>query len=226
MLNRLRTSGSPPETWDPYWDNVEMLLRATASGIVDMKGLTPTLNVPVVAAVSGAPQGAYGGRLGSNGAVYTARQAILTGDFTAEINWFAAANHGGAFPFNQAATTGVTMGFVNNVTPLLNRFGYTNGLSSSTTTNWLLSNIELANIVGTWTHMALTRQGGYMRLFANGLKVMESDLPTNFTRTIHSFCDNMSSNGYFQEGRLTLGVARYVANFTPPVGQFLTVGPP
>jgi hypothetical protein len=86
----------------------------------------------------------------------------------------------------------------------------------------------------TWTHLALVRNGSTLTLYKNGTSIGSSA----FTATI--FANNSQSciggwfvstgtpqtvsvspyNGYMDDVRVTKGVARYTANFTPPGGPF------
>ena len=80
-----------------------------------------------------------------------------------------------------------------------------------------------------WVHVAATRQGGTIRLFVNGtMTEISSTLwgagttrPLNVGRGWHQNTgDIMYLNGYIDELRITKGVARYTANFTPPIAPF------
>lgn len=83
--------------------------------------------------------------------------------------------------------------------------------------------------LNTWTHIAASRQSGILRMFVDGVQ-LAADL---------SFTENFSSNatlgiaapaptfpndnefaGHMDELRITKGVARYTANFTPPTAAF------
>jgi hypothetical protein len=79
---------------------------------------------------------------------------------------------------------------------------------------------------GTWNHIAVTRSGIAVRLFVNGIVVatntsslsLSNTLPLGVgvqTSTITNFL-----NGYLSDTRITKGVARYTANFTPPTEPF------
>jgi hypothetical protein len=81
---------------------------------------------------------------------------------------------------------------------------------------------------GTWHHVAVTRQNGTLRTFVDGVKS-----PNDFTST-SSIGDNTIRigtrgsatgewfSGYIDDLRITKGVARYTANFTPPTEAFPT----
>jgi len=77
--------------------------------------------------------------------------------------------------------------------------------------------------IDTWYHIAVTRSGNTFRLFVNG--VLE-DSNTSFTGSIDGGTSELvyapspvSDNdfqGYLSDLRITKGLARYTANFTPP----------
>lgn len=84
-------------------------------------------------------------------------------------------------------------------------------------------NAPLTPTVDTWYHIALTRSSGTSRLFINGVQGGSSYADaTSYTGTyeLYSGRDQGASsnwvNGYIDELRITRGVARYTAAFTPP----------
>jgi hypothetical protein len=77
----------------------------------------------------------------------------------------------------------------------------------------------------TWTHVACTRQAGIYRLWINGTIAATSSaytgsLPANLTTDIGARSGLEYLTGNIDELRVTLGVARYTANFTPPTAPF------
>ncbi len=76
----------------------------------------------------------------------------------------------------------------------------------------------------TWYHVAVTRSGTSLRMFING--ILESSA-TNSSDLVASglnlglISTPYLMNGYIDDFRITKGVARYTANFTPPTGTFL-----
>lgn len=79
----------------------------------------------------------------------------------------------------------------------------------------------------TWTHVALTRASGSNRLFINGVQSGTATTDTaNYNQAfirIGAFVNGSNSlNGYIDDLRVTKGVARYTANFTPPTQAFPT----
>lgn len=79
----------------------------------------------------------------------------------------------------------------------------------------------------TWSHLAFVKSSGNTKMYVNGVggnAVSSSYNSDNssafyigaFEGTVYLF------GGYIQDVRLTLGVARYTANFTPPTEPFIT----
>lgn len=78
---------------------------------------------------------------------------------------------------------------------------------------------------GVWYHLAATRSGSTNRLFVNGSQLgTTATAASNFGQG--SLCIGASNeaqdylNGRVDDFRITKGVARYTANFTPPQAQF------
>lgn len=77
-----------------------------------------------------------------------------------------------------------------------------------------------------WHHVAATSSGGTLRLFLNGNELLaEATTVTNATSDVSVGCfsannPNTFFNGYIDELRITKGVARYTAAFTPPAAPF------
>lgn len=77
---------------------------------------------------------------------------------------------------------------------------------------------------GQWYHIALVRNGDIHYLFVNGVGASNSNAQSNTGTTIAVGVNIRGSagtplNGYMDDVRITRGVARYVANFTPPTGE-------
>lgn len=80
--------------------------------------------------------------------------------------------------------------------------------------------------IGTWYHIAFVRSGNVFTLYLNGASqgtftdsraAGSSSLGLRVAGTaLGDFC----VNGFLQDFRITKGIARYTANFTPPVAQF------
>ena len=78
-----------------------------------------------------------------------------------------------------------------------------------------------------WTHIAFTRRGTTFRTFMNGV-VQSTGISSVDLSSPHAFTVGSESaftgnfKGFFDEIRVTKGVARYVANFTPPTEPYVT----
>jgi hypothetical protein len=84
----------------------------------------------------------------------------------------------------------------------------------------------IGTISNAWSHIAITRSGANLRTFLNGVNTSTNSLGTSalfFSATqtpiIGGQTGNRFFNGYIDDFRITKGVARYVANFTPPTSQ-------
>lgn len=77
----------------------------------------------------------------------------------------------------------------------------------------------------TWTHVAWCRSSGTLRMFIGGVMVsatsMTSDMGSSRPMRIgRDVVNNADYSGHIDEVRITKGVARYTANFTPPSAPF------
>jgi hypothetical protein len=112
------------------------------------------------------------------------------------------------------------------------------GLSTTSGTGWLFfaknsQTFTYSPIVpaaaNTWMHVALVRYSGTTKLYVNGTgdaALTASSDTTNYTATylaLGGLYGGNSLNGYIQDFRITVGVARYTANFTPPTAAFPTL---
>ena len=81
----------------------------------------------------------------------------------------------------------------------------------------------------TWYYVTATRASGTVRLFVNGVSgtVTTSGTPSGYNLgqnglTVGGISSPAYLNGYMQDLRLTKGVARYTATFTPPTAALPT----
>ena len=86
---------------------------------------------------------------------------------------------------------------------------------------------------GQWQHVALCRSGGTASIYRGGVAVASGSLPgnLNFSNNLKSFLgysdfDKRSLNGYIDDLRVTKGLARYTASFTPPAAPFPDIPSP
>ena len=80
-----------------------------------------------------------------------------------------------------------------------------------------------------WYHVAVSRQGTNTRMFLDGVQTGStysdsSDYPSRPVAVGgYPYASGFDSKGYIQDLRITKGVARYTANFTPPTQPFMQV---
>ncbi len=79
--------------------------------------------------------------------------------------------------------------------------------------------------LGTWNHIAVSRSSGTTRVFVNGT-VRITTLTALDTFTVDQIggasLNGFTLNGFLDDVRITKGVARYTADFTPPTEAFPT----
>jgi hypothetical protein len=88
------------------------------------------------------------------------------------------------------------------------------------------------NSLNTWYYVALVRNGTNLTMYRDGTSVASRTISSGITfdwgkggvRIGGGNWDGAQSyfNGYLQDLRITTGLARYTANFTPPTTPFLT----
>jgi hypothetical protein len=97
----------------------------------------------------------------------------------------------------------------------------TGGTASSVSAAWTPA-------TGTWYHVAVVRTGNVVKFFVNGTQV-GSDQPltatlfnSSSTLSIGDYSDGdiTSHDGWFDEIRISKGIARWTANFLPPTAAY------
>ena len=72
----------------------------------------------------------------------------------------------------------------------------------------------------TWTHIAISRASGTLRFFVNGQNVFQTSNSYNFNKSQGViggyYGSNFNGDAVLDDFRVTRGLARYTANFTPP----------
>lgn len=224
LLGKTRSSGGEG---DQHFENVVLLLHM--DGADGSTVFTDSSAAPKTLARSGAPristaQSKWGGAsayFAGNGSKLEVPSgpelAFGTGDFTVECWVFSLPATGGGDGFDKLIFGGFQADpdFVcflenSNLAPAL----------------WNGSIAPMSQIVvppNTWTHVAWCRALGVLRIFVNGQKGIEASMPTQFNQSSNYIGGEVSTrflNGYIDDLRITKGVARYTANFTPPTTPF------
>lgn len=218
MLSRFAATGG---SGDPYWDNVSYLLvgngaNGTTTNIVDSsKNNIATTPTGVVISTT---QNKYGsGSLYFNGSSQYIRTAANsgftfgTGDFTVELWFYSSAT--GAY-----LTLFSTTWAYQTVNQLRVSTGNNNNtLLLATYPGDLISAGTYSN--NSWNYLTVTRSGTTLRLFLNGVitgTVTNSQSFVSDTFGLGGLSEGYYFNGYMYDVRVTKGIARYTANFTPP----------
>ncbi len=213
-------AGSGAET-DPNFSSVSLLLHMDGSNgsttFTDSSSSPKAITKYGNAQIS-TTQSKFGGASGlfdGNGDYLTASSADFsfgTGDFTVE-GWMYVVDG-----TSYKAIASFVSGSNNNSLYVLNStliwFDVTSRAASASFS------------LSTWHHFAVTRASGVVRVFLNGTK-SSSDYTTSFNIASGSVRIGVRGaslseffNGYIDDFRITKGVARYTANFTPPTAAF------
>jgi len=137
---------------------------------------------------------------------------VYTTATTAQCIFDFAGNNGNAlrpnsFALNMAATT------------RLLSFSYNNTISPNSST---------AINVNTWNHIAVTRQGGVMSIYQNGIATLITNTSTNFSNGQLVIGRNGPTSasffsGYISDFRIIKGRSIYSGNFNPPVAPLKVI---
>ncbi len=219
----------PPPPTDPYFSNVVALLHMdgtdASTTFTDVKGNTFT---PAGNAQIDTSQSKFGGASGlfdGSGDYFTSGtitgMPLGTGDFTVEFFVRPAIVGSG---FAGLLATPSPSGYVSGGLYIRRNNGLIQVTMNGSAT--VVAQASAAWAANVWIHVAVTRESGSVRLFIDG--VLQGSATTNTTnltgttvRFGYSTQDAGSYNGWADELRITKGVARYTANFTPPTEPFL-----
>lgn len=216
---------------DPYWSNVVSLLHFDGADgsttFTDQTGnvWTPSGNAQIDTALAkfGGASGLFDGAGDTISAASTAGFGFGSGDYTLEAFVNAAdtasrVNH--IFDTRTGVNTGVAFFIGGGMYSVpVNTIGF-----SSNTAAVAYGGTVSAN---TWYHIALARQGTTIMGFVNGVVAFTSTDSRTYasasTCVVGGGYDGITDqylNGHINEVRITKGVARYTANFTPPTAPF------
>lgn len=148
--------------------------------------------------------------------------AFSSGDFTYEAWIYPTSFSGGSkrIFYPDANADALTMG------------GDTTSYGAGTLSYWsgtnTLTSATGAVKVNQWTHVAVTRVGGFVRIFVNGVQSSGATIwqANNTADTIMRIGGNPSDStyftGYISDARVVKGTALYTSNFTPPTAPLQT----
>lgn len=212
---------------DEYYANVSVLLHMdgvnNGTTFTDQKGHTFSA---LGAAVTSTGVAKFGtASMYNNSTIGTAIQAdantdweLGTGDFTIEF-WLNRVADGGVKILLEISDTG------NEATGLVIMHNTVGAVIyyQSVTTGFLAG--SFAPTAGQWYHIAVSRVSGTTKVFIDGVSVASGSDTNNWGRyklTIGNRVDGggLPTPGYIDDLRITKGVGRYSANFTPPTAAF------
>lgn len=205
---------------DPYWSNVVLAMHMDDAGLTDLKGHAVTLAGNTARSAIQSKFGGYSAAFDGAGDLASVASssdfAFGTGDFTIEF-----------FVRQAVAGTGVLLDCRPN--PSANGAYILLYVLASGIYLYVNSADRItgpAVSAGAWHHIALSRSSGSTRLFVDGTQAGA----TYADATSYISCPvNIGAsanfvwvlNGHIDDLRITKGVARYTANFTPPAAAFL-----
>lgn len=219
-------AAAPSGPTDPYFASVSLLMHMNGDDLsqtfTDSSSYARTLTPNATAVISTA-QSKFGGSSGyfDGSAQVTTPDAneldLGTGDFTVEA-WVYPISQCGAGFF---ATGGGTGGwFFGTGEGCVHGVGFGRAAVA-----WDLLQLNAQPPNNQWSHVAVTRSGTDIRGFVDGVVVASDTSSASFDVVsgdlyIGSHGGLLYFNGHMAEFRITKGVARYTANFTPPTEPF------
>ena len=210
---------------DPHWANVVSLLHFNgadgSTSFVDEKGLSWTAGGDVYISTTNSRFGGsamYVDGVGNNDLIYTNIGKLALDDFTIE-GWFLFSSIAWVSPF------GGHWGLNSFIFRLSSEMvGWQSDVDNPGGSKSFYVSASFSPNV--WYHLALVRSSGVFAIYQNGVQLGTSsiviDIQTDamgLGRSPYNPVENMQ--GYIDEFRITKGVARYTANFTPPTSEFL-----
>lgn len=239
-----------PGDADPHFDKVSLLLHmdgADGSTVFTDSSAAPKSVTAIGDAKISTAQTLFGGSTGyfdgAGDALSVANSAALdfgTGDFAIECWVYIAGNSAPDADGNRGCT--IVSPWSADVS------GYIFGITGSTTTtgtglqldswgdasgNGSLFRATASMPQNSWHHVAASVASGVRRLFLNGVQLSGAPITVGagyasfdtFGRALQvgrslSSAYPLPLNGYLKGLRITKGVARYAANFTPPTAPF------
>lgn len=204
---------------DPYWNSVVLAMHMDDAGLTDLKGHAVTLAGNTARSAIQSKFGGYSAEFDGEGDLASVASssdfAFGTGDFTIEF-------------FVRQAVAGTA--FLLDCRPNSSSNGayITLYVDASGVYLYVSSAVRItgpAVSAGAWHHIALSRSSGSTRLFVDGTQAgaTYADATSYISSPVNiGASGNLASvlNGYIDDLRITKGVARYTANFTPPTEAF------
>jgi hypothetical protein len=219
---------TPPTSPLTAITNTQLLLNFTNAGIID-NAMLNVLETVGNAQISTA-QSKFGGSsmlFDETGDYLTVpvstNMSLGTGDFTIEC-WVRFAvtpvgNGQGIYQLSNGYLNSQVRGPAAGANNADGRWAIYHGTSQTT-------HASLVPATNTWYHVAYVRSSGTSKLYIDGTEIISVADTTNYTDQYFVvggwYSTGFLLNGYIDDLRITKGVARYTANFTPPAAAFPT----
>jgi hypothetical protein len=229
------TAFTPPTAPVAAITNTSLLLDFTNAGIIDnaeMNNLETVGNAQISTA-----QSKFGGGSmlfdGNGDGLFvppSQNPNFGSGNFTIELWIYYNSLTGAQTIISNGYTTPVTNGWLVQTGTGDGKFNFYKQ-TSPTTVVLVVADGGSAMSAGVWYHMAIVRNGTTTTIYRNGTSVGSATDTTTYTATAANFYVGGGTstgfnggffNGYIDDLRITRGVARYTANFTPPITPFPT----
>lgn len=213
--------GTPP---DPYFANVSLLLHmngadnSTTFTDSSSNALTVTASGGAVVSTASPQYGTGALRTTRAGGILSlpASTALqLTGDFTIEMWLKLVQDKGRLFGVSGAnARIEINQNTAPNGASARKLYMYNGGAE-------LFDNLDIGLTLGTYRHVAITRSGTSLRAFGGGTLYQTLTHSDTLTLTaVSGITGTDHLDAFIDDLRITKGVARYTANFTPPTAAF------
>lgn len=228
-VRMLQAAANKSAGGDPHWSNVVSLLHFDGTDgsttFTDETGKTWTANGNAQIDTAQSKFGGASGYFDGTGDYISVSSGMsLAGDFTIEA-FVRPAAYNNHFSIYDSRTSGLANGFLMYINKTNNHVEveYRNG---GTWSAGPVSTTALA--LNTWVHVALARQGQVSKLYIGGIEEgsVDSGSVFNFSNgaarvgAVANADADWAANGHIDALRITSGVARYTANFTPPSAPF------
>ena len=241
LLRPLAPRQAPtPGPTDPDFASVSLLLHMDGANnsttFLDSSSFARAVTASGNAKISTA-QSKFGGASGYFDGVNTTKVSLASGtafelsaDFTVELwaYWLGTSDNIGGTDFDILVCTSNAAdadGWL-----LLQLAGTLYFLGSTGNGSWVTVLGSGASLpANQWAHVALNRSGSDLALFLDGVNVASTSSATSYAASDSVYVGHYpvingsvptTFNGYIDELRITQGVARYTANFTPPTAPF------
>lgn len=220
---------------DPYWSNVVLAMRMDDVGLTDLKGHAVTLT-------GNAARSATQSKFGGYSAVFDGTGDYLTTPYVAaDFNWWTGSFTLECWVFASSFSTWQYSDSVNLHSKLIGNSG-----TASTYSYWSFGPIASGAVVfrywngsasnaatstatvvsGQWNHIAVVFDGSKINIYVNGVglatpvSVIGTPQASTSVPLALGVLNSQYLAGYVDDLRITKGVARYTANFTPPTEAF------